>query len=243
MEAEAMSAVDEYVATTRSALTPLGDPSNAAGMYAYMKGVAPFLGVKTPERRTALKAAWAELPLLDEPGLVAVCIAMWAINEREYQYAACDLIDRHKRRLTASFVIDPVESLIVSKSWWDTVDSLGNAAVSPITAREPGLVDQMWQWLDSGNIWLIRAAIQHQRGRASQTDFGLLYEMCDRFATEREFFIAKAIGWALRDCTRWDRDGVQAFVDSHPGLSAVARREALKGLDRSARPSVARERS
>jgi 3-methyladenine DNA glycosylase AlkD len=236
VEAEAVSLADDYLAATIDALTPLADPANASAMKSYMKDVAPYLGIKTPVRRSALKAAWKVLRRPDEPALKGVCVALWERNEREYAYAACDLIAREHRMLSADFLADPVEALIVTKSWWDTVDSLGSAAVSPITARHPATLELMWQWLDSGNIWLIRAAIQHQRGRASQTHFGLLYEMCDRFATEREFFIAKAIGWALRDCTHWDRDGVQTFVDAHPGLSAVARREALKGLDRSARP-------
>jgi 3-methyladenine DNA glycosylase AlkD len=108
--------------------------------------------------------------------------------------------------------------------------------VSPLTKRNPQLVGLMWQWLDSGDRWLIRAAIQHQRGRKEDTDFDLLYAMCDRHAPEREFWIAKAIGWALRDVTRWDPAGVAAFVDAHPGLSSVARREALRGLARTARP-------
>ena len=188
-------------------------------MAAYMKDVAPFLGVTTPERRSALREAWADLGAIDESTLHDVARELWALPEREYQYAACDLIDRQRRRLSADFLVDAVQPLLTTKPWWDTVDSLGNAAVSPITARHPELVTLMWEWMDSGDRWLIRAAIQHQRGRKADTDFALLYAMCDRFATDREFFIAKAIGWALRDATRWDRAGVQAFVDGHPDLS------------------------
>ncbi len=92
----------------------------------------------------------------------------------------------------------------------------------------------MWRWLDSGDRWLIRAAIQHQRGLKGHTDLDRLFAMCDRFAADREFFIAKAIGWALRDVTRWDAPAVQRFVDAHPDLSTVARREALRGLSRAA---------
>jgi 3-methyladenine DNA glycosylase AlkD len=231
-----MSIVDDYVAATHSALNPLSDPANAAAMQTYMKGVAPFLGLKTPARRSALTFAWRPLPRPDEIDLAQICRALWAEPEREYQYAACDLVDRQRGTLSADFLIEPVEWLVTTKPWWDTVDSLGNAAISPVSARHPATVELMWQWLDSGDRWLIRSAIQHQRGRREQTDFAVLYSMCDRFAADREFFIAKAIGWALRDCTRWDRQGVQAFVDAHPHLSAVARRETIKGLDRSARP-------
>ena len=93
----------------------------------------------------------------------------------------------------------------------------------------------MWAWWESGDRWLVRAAIQHQRGLKERTDLDRLFTMCDRYAADREFFIAKAIGWALRDVTRWAPDAVQGFVDAHPDLSTVARREARKGLDRASR--------
>jgi 3-methyladenine DNA glycosylase AlkD len=231
-----MTAPGAWIDATVTALAPLADSQNAAAMTTYMKAVAPFLGITTPDRRAALKAAWADLGPIDESTLATVAAELWARPEREYHYATCDLIDGQRRRLSAGFLVNPVQRLITEKSWWDTVDSLGTAAVSPITARHPELVELMWTWLDSGNRWLIRAAIQHQRGRRADTDVDLLYAMCDRFASDREFFIAKAIGWALRDVTRWDPEGVQSFVDGHPDLSPVARREALRGLDRSARP-------
>jgi 3-methyladenine DNA glycosylase AlkD len=228
-----------WLATTRDALTPLADPVNAEPMAAYMKGVAPFLGIKTQPRREALKRAWSALPPPDERSLADICQTLWTWPEREYQYAACDLLGRQSRSLAASFIRSPVEALVTTKSWWDTVDSLGSAAITPVVARNPALVELMWAWLDSGNTWLVRAAIQHQRGLKSATDLDRLFAMCDRFHADREFFIAKAIGWALRDVTAWDPDSVERFVDDHPSLSPVARREALRGLARSVRPSTA----
>ena len=94
-----------------------------------------------------------------------------------------------------------MQDLLTTAPWWDTVDSLGSAAITPLVARHPADVDLMWAWLDSGDRWLIRAAIQHQRGLKEGTDLDRLFTMCDRFADDREFFIAKAIGWALRDVT------------------------------------------
>ncbi len=227
---------DAWVDATVGALAPLADPQRAGPMAAYMKQISPFLGITAPQRRTALRTAWAGLPPLAEPELAGVCDALWALPEREYQYAACDLVARHSRDLGATFLVDPTERLITTKSWWDTVDSLGGAAVTPLVSRNPRLVDDMWRWLGSGNRWLIRAAISHQRGLRARTDVDLLLAMCEPFVADREFFIAKAIGWALRDVSHWQPEAVQAFVEDHPGLSAVARREAVRGLDRSARP-------
>lgn len=231
-----MTAPAAWVDATINALAPHADPERAGPMAGYMKGVAPFLGVMTPVRRRALRAAWSPLPPLTADDVAAVSRALWALPEREYQYAACDLIARRVKTLPAGFVADPVQDLLTTAPWWDTVDSLGSAAITPLVARHPANVDLMWTWLDSGDRWLIRAAIQHQRGLKEGTDLDRLLTMCDRFADDREFFIAKAIGWALRDVTAWDPAAVQSFVDRHPDLSPVARREATKGLSRSARP-------
>jgi 3-methyladenine DNA glycosylase AlkD len=225
-----------WVDATVRALAALAGTSDADGMRAYMKDVAPFLGVPTPDRRRALRSAWSGLPPLDEAGVSEAARALWARPEREYQYAACDLVGRHVRGLTGGFVADPVQGLLTTRPWWDTVDALGTSAITPLVARDPEQVGTMWHWLDSGNRWLVRAAIQHQRGLKERTDLDRLFAMCDRFAADREFFIAKAIGWALRDVTRWNAPAVQLFVDSHPALSAVARREAIRGLARSSRP-------
>lgn len=228
-----MTTATPWVRVTRAALEPLADPTRAVAMAAYMKDVAPFLGVTTPDRRGALRTAWRALPAPGPADLRAAVLALWAFPEREYQYAACDLLARYQRTLPSHVLVDPVQRLLTTKPWWDTVDSLGTAVITPLVSRDSALVDLMWQWWDSGDRWLIRAAIQHQRGLKERTDLGRLFAMCDRYASEREFFIAKAIGWALRDATRWAPAAVQSFVDEHPDLSAVARREALRGLARS----------
>lgn len=228
-----MTVGTEWVDTTIAALAPLANPVDAPAMRAYMKDAAAFLGIRTPVRRAALRAAWKDLPApgADEVGQIA--LRLWALPEREYQYAACDLIARQARRLPGAFLAEPVQGLLTTKPWWDTVDSLGTAAITPLVDRHPDQVDLMWAWLASGDRWLVRAAIQHQRGLKDRTDLDRLFAMCDRFAGDREFFIAKAIGWALRDATAWNPAAVRVFVDDHPSLSAVARREASRGLARS----------
>ncbi len=228
--------VDTWVDAAVDALTPLGDHERARGNAAYMKHVASFLGIPTPVRRRVLTLTWRSLPALTEPEVADVCGRLWALPEREYQYAACDLLSRRSPQLSPSFIPDVVEPLLTSKPWWDTVDSLGSAAITPVVSRSPDLVALMWTWLRSGDRWLVRAAIQHQRGLRERTDLDRLIAMCDEVSTEKDFFIAKAVGWALRDVTNWNPRPVQAFLDAHPELPAVARREAVKGLARSGRP-------
>lgn len=229
-----MTAPAAWVEATNTALTPLADSSSARAMQAYLKDVAPFLGIKAPARRAAQRTAWRGLPALSPSEVAATARALWALPEREYQYAACDLLAHQAGRLPGPFVVDPLETLLTDRPWWDTVDALGTAAVTPIVRRHPDQVATMWRWLDSGDRWLIRAAIQHQRGLKEGTDTARLLAMCEPFAADREFFIAKAIGWALRDVAGWDAPTVQQFVDDHPELSPVARREALRGLQRAA---------
>lgn len=222
----------EWVDAIAEALEPMACPTNAIAVRAYMKDVAPFLGIKTPARRAAVNAIAAAQPVPSADSLRAIVTLLWAEPMREFHYAACDLLARYHRRLPADFLADPVQQLLIDKPWWDTVDALGTAVISPLTVKYPGLVDLMWMWCDSDDRWLIRAAIQHQRGRKQNTDTELLFAMCRQHIDDPEFFVAKAIGWALRDTTRWFPQQVGEFVAAHPEMSAVALREAQRGLDR-----------
>jgi 3-methyladenine DNA glycosylase AlkD len=198
-----------------------------------MRDVAPFLGIPAPERRRALRAAWAGLrtPSSDELGEGALALA--ARPEREYHYAAADLIARFGRGADERFLDRYVEPLLRSVPWWDTVDALGTAAVGPLCRRfdHGATVDR---WSGSGDRWLIRAAIQHQRGWKQGTDVDRVLGLCDRHWDDPEFFVAKAIGWALRDLAWIDAAAVRAFLAAHPTSNRVATREAARGLRASA---------
>ncbi|CAB4842266.1 unannotated protein [freshwater metagenome] len=208
-------------------LPAMGQAKRAAGAHAYMKGIAPFLGGATPERRSFVREMCKELspPSSDELGKTAR--ALWKLEHREYQYATNDVISIFAKQCDKSFLADHVEHLITHKSWWDTVDGLGGVAVSPLTVKYP-LISLMRKWNKSDNMWLNRAAIQHQRGRKFDTDIPLLFEFCDYHSDRNEFFIAKAIGWALRDLSRIDNSAVKRFLKDHPNLNWVAVREAKK---------------
>lgn len=221
-----------WVDAIAEALEPMAFPTNAIAVRAYMKDVAPFLGIKTPARRSAVRAIAATQPAPTAGFLHELVLMLWDEPMREFQYAACDLLARYQKQLPPEFLADPVEQLLVRKAWWDSVDALGSAVVSPLTVRYPELVDLMWQWCGSDDRWLIRAAIQHQRGRKADTDANLLFAMCEPHLEDTEFFIAKAIGWALRDTSRWYPHQVAEFVAAHPEMARVAKREAQRGLDR-----------
>lgn len=231
-DVEALTTPTAWVDAIAEALEPMACTTNAITIRAYMKDVSPFLGIKTPARRAAVSTIAAAQAAPTPEILREIVELLWAEPMREFQYAACDLLARYHRRLPAEFLADPVQSLLTTKPWWDTVDALGTAVVSPLTAKHPGLVDLMWQWCRSDDRWLIRAAIQHQRGRKANTDISLLFAMCEPHLEDSEFFVAKAIGWALRDTSRWFPQEVAGFVGANPQMSTVALREARRGLER-----------
>ena len=126
-----------------------------------------------------------------------------------------------------------VEPLITSKSWWDTVDSLAGHTVGVLVAQHPELASTMDEWISSEDIWLARTAILHQLGYKAKTDRDRLFAYCLRRAADREFFIRKAIGWALREYSKTDAKAVHAFVRTNAGtLSSLSSKEALKWLER-----------
>ena len=227
---------DEVARRTVDAFAGHGDAHRAEGAERYMKHIAPFLGIATPDRRRLLRVAWQGLPTPTSDELGAGAAALMARREREYHYAAYDLLARFIDAADEQFLRRWVTQLLTTTPWWDTVDGIGTAAVSPLCRRfdSAATIDE---WSESGNRWLVRAAIQHQRGWRRSTDVEQVLGLCHRHWAEREFFIAKAIGWALRDLTRIDPDAVRRFLADHRG-NAVAEREAARGLTRAARGST-----
>ena len=218
----------KYILNEVTATFPkLRNRTYASDMQRYMKDIAPFIGIRTPDRRIALKEIYKSAPIPTSEQLGKTARALWKKPEREYQYAACDMLATFNGYLNKEFLAKHGEFLLTHKSWWDTVDSLGGALVSPLTVRYR-LLPLMNQWNKSENIWLVRAAIQHQRGRRTETDIPLLLRYCHDHADDHTFWVAKAIGWALRDLAYYDRPTVTKFLAEHPGLDRVAVREALK---------------
>jgi len=227
---------EDAVALAQNALRPLADPGRATQMAAYLRGQFPFLGITSPARTACLRTAWAGLTAPSQAQLRDAVVALWSLPEREFQYAGGDLLARQigttRRAASVSpgFLTGAVQQLITTASWWDSVDALRAAAVGPLVAAHPELRSVMATWVDSDNRWLVRSAIIHQLGYRERTDADLLFALCARHAADREFFIAKAIGWALRTYARIQPDDVRGFVAAHPELTPLARREALKHL-------------
>lgn len=205
------------------------DAKRAVGAFNYMKGIAPFLGIDATTRRNILKKIFKALPEPNSDQLGRSALALMKLPEREYHYAAYDLIEYFVEFADATFLDKYAEKLITSTPWWDTVDGLGTAMLSPLTILFPNkkLIEK---WNKSNDIWLIRSSIQHQRGRRSQTNVPYVLELCQRHVDSKEFFIVKAIGWALRDISKFNKTAVKDFLKKNPDLGKIAIREANRYL-------------
>jgi 3-methyladenine DNA glycosylase AlkD len=174
-------------------------------MSAYMRNLFPFLGIPTPLRRRITRDALAGLLPPNEADLTATVEALWALDEREYQYAACDLLSRFQTVCTAAFLPEAA-LLITTKSWWDTVDGIATNVVGPLVSRHPDLTVKMDRWIAGDNLWLARTALLYQLHYKANTDAARLFRYCEARARDTDFFIRKAIGWALREYSKTEID-------------------------------------
>ena len=200
-------------------------------MQAYMKSTMPYLGVRVPEVRQVTRGLCAERPFTMLDGLRDTVVALWhGAVFREERYAATALCDvPSARALRSPALLGLYRELIVSGEWWDHVDELSHR-VGELVAGWPAQIRPVVHgWIHDDDHWLRRTAIICQLGAKGATDLDLLTESIEANAAEADFFLRKAIGWALRDYARTDADWVRAFVATHD-LSPLSRREALKHL-------------
>ena len=198
-------------------LKAVANLDDAVAMKAYMKNKFEFLGVKTPARRKLVKAFFKQQTDSD--------IDWNFINEawnnpyRELQYAALDYLEIRKKLLTPSD-LPRLKKLAQTKSWWDTIDFLDRLVGSTI-ARFPETKEIILSWSCDEDIWLRRLAIDHQLLRKEETDIELLEKILVNNLGQTEFFINKAIGWALRDYSKTNPDWVRDFIEKHRAEMAI----------------------
>ena len=222
---------DRVVRALQTAYTPHRDPARAPAMAAYMRDQFPFLGLAAPEQRRLARVALAGLPVPNEADVRSVAAQLWRLPEREYQYAGCDYVTAHVDCCGPTF-LQPLERLITTKSWWDTVDVLCRHGAGAIVLADRTQRVVMDRWIESNDLWLARSAILHQERWKAETEADVLFDYCLRRAADTDFFIRKAIGWALRSYAHVDTIAVLDFLDEHGGeLSPLSRREALKRVD------------
>lgn len=219
-----------YVSQIKTLFEKNADPSQAPVMKKYLRDQFEHLGIKTPQRAALQKEFYAEHGLPKVAELDSILRDLWSLPEREFQYAGVGLLGRLSDQIPPEF-IDTIEYLIVTKSWWDTVDSLAAGTVDTHFKRYPAIRKKvLTRWRKSENFWLRRTCILFQLDYKQETDFDLLCDIIRENLGSGEFFINKAIGWALRQYARTDSKAVKKFVKETKDLNPLSRREAMKHL-------------
>lgn len=213
------------------ALEAAAEPGRAAPMQAYMRDQFVFLGVAAPQRRLAVKALLANLRGVGADVLLEHAQLLWQQPQREYQHVALDMLALHRRQLGVEH-LPALLGLARQRAWWDSVDGMagivGDVLQAELRRRGDGHA-HMDAALQHEDFWLRRIAMLHQLGWRADTDAGWLFDAALALAHEEEFFIRKAIGWALRDYARHAPAEVLAFATEHRlQLSPLSYREALK---------------
>jgi len=209
------------------ALLREADVEKAVGMKAYMKGHFDFMGVPKPVRAAIQKQHFGGLRLagISAEAMLHYC---WQKHEREWQYLGMDYALSQSKKLPSN--MGDWEVWITHKSWWDTVDLLATRGVGPVLLEQSGLREKTIEnWRHADNLWLNRTCLLFQLHYKKRTDVQLLADLCRQYAPSKEFFIQKAMGWALRHYSRTDANWVASFVEQQH-LPALSKREALRLL-------------
>lgn len=220
-----------YVRDLQTLFLKHANPRNAGPMKRYMRDQFEYVGLKGPEFGALLRQHIGSHGLPEMTDLDRILQDLWSLPEREFQYAATNLLGRFEQQLPAPF-IRTLERLMVTKSWWDTVDTIATGTLGVHFKRYPKVRDRtLARWRKSKNFWVRRACILFQLNYKDETDFVLMQDIIRENLGSREFFINKAIGWALRQYTRIDTRGVRKFVRETP-LEPLSAREATKWLEK-----------
>lgn len=197
------------------------DLKNAAWQHAYMRHQFPFLGIKKPLLITILKPIAHTIPETE-------ILNIWNNQEREFQYAAMWLL-RYRAKTALPETLSLYEQLLREKSWWDTVDEISAHLVGPLVLRFPDLHNTIDTWTTDPHLWIRRSSIIYQLFFKDRTDRKRLFDHCLELSHEKDFFIRKAIGWALRQYRKTATEEVDDFLAKFgTRISPLSLREAQK---------------
>ncbi|MEL1248765.1 DNA alkylation repair protein [Flavobacterium helocola] len=202
----------------------------AVPMENYMKNNFSFLGIKTEKRRAIFKSIYEQNKAEIKSNFRTIAWELFQMKEREFHLTGIDLLVKESKK---NFVIEDIkliEKLIITNSWWDSVDTIAKYLLGGYLQQFPlETLKVIERFSNSKNMWLNRSAILFQLSYKEKTNFEILISECEKHKHSNEFFIQKAIGWALRDYSRFNPSGVTAYVNS-TNLKPLSSREALRLL-------------
>lgn len=215
-----------YFQFVRDTFREKGNPEMAQTQMWYLRNQFEFFGLKMPQWMALTKEIHQQNGIPEDEDLKTLARLCFEDDHREMHYFALQTVEKALKKQPPEF-IDFLEELILSRSWWDTVDWV-NKLVGQHFRRFPELTRPVTErWMDSGNMWLQRVCLIFQLTYKDKTDTALLFDYVQRVAGSKEFFLQKGAGWALRQYSRTDPEAVRQFVATHR-LAPLTRREALR---------------
>jgi len=206
------------------------DSERAFQMKRYMKDLFPFFGIQANPRRAICSQFLKDYGLPDKTVLFEMVKLLWEKDEREFHHFGAELAYKFKSNIEEED-LEFYQWMIVHKSWWDTVDFISSNLVGNYFQKYPQQTHQVMQkWQNSGNMWLQRTTLIFQLKYKGKTDVNLLTKQILSLKDSKEFFIRKAIGWALREYSKTNPDWVKEFVGKTT-MSGLSTREALKRIN------------
>lgn len=223
--------IEGLVAATQSQLSMAADPAKAGPMAAYLKTDMPFYGVQKAGRTRILRMLKREYPPTDALAYRTAVLALWQLPHREEKYLAIGYARSFGEYIRPD-AMAMYQQLITEGAWWDFVDEVASQLVGSVLLAHRGEIESLvHSWILDDDMWLRRTSIICQLKHKANTDTELLDDACTQNLADREFFIRKAIGWALREHSKTDPVWVQDYVDRHRDeLSGLSLREASKYL-------------
>ncbi|WP_395051341.1 DNA alkylation repair protein [Flavobacterium sp.] len=208
-----------------------GNPENAFAMAKYMRNLFSFFGIKTEERRRIFKEIWKEnhREIVENPREIA--LKLYSKPQRELQYCAIEILIKQLQGNYKIEDIQLIEKLLITNSWWDSVDTIAKNILGEYLLEYPLEIKKVIErFSNSENIWLNRSAILFQLGYKGKTNFDLLKSECEKHKNSKEFFIQKAIGWALREYAKTNPEALRNYV-ANTNLKPLSQKEALKNIN------------
>jgi 3-methyladenine DNA glycosylase AlkD len=217
-----------FIPALETIFKEIQNQENAFTMSKYMKNNFSFFGIKTEERRRHFKAIVKENQVEVTANARTIALLLFKKPEREFHYCAIEILIKELKGNYKKEDIQLLEKLIITNSWWDSVDTIAKYLLGAYLIEFPAQIDAVIQRLShSENMWLNRSALLFQLGYKETTDFSLLKKICQEHQKSKEFFIQKAIGWSLREYAKTNPDVIRDFVLSSD-LRPLSKKEALK---------------
>lgn len=219
-----------FISSLTNAFQENSNAENAFAMSKYMKNNFLFFGIKTQERRSVFKAIWKENQKEVSENTREIALELFAKKQREFHYCAIEILIKQLKGKYLKEDIELIEKLIITNSWWDSVDTIAKYILGEYLLEFPMEVSTcIERFSNSEHMWLNRSALLFQLNYKVRTNADVLFSECVKHSNSTAFFIQKAIGWALREYAKTNPEAVQNFVDT-TNLKPLSRKEALKNI-------------